>query len=52
MYGTVKQQAALMAYLDNFRILGWLSLACIPFALLFRKVRRPAGDHSEMAGEP
>lgn len=33
----VAQQASLLAYLDDFRLLGWMALACIPLVLLFRK---------------
>jgi DHA2 family multidrug resistance protein len=36
IYGLLQQQASLLAYVDNFRILGYLSLACIPFVFLFR----------------
>jgi DHA2 family multidrug resistance protein len=36
----VQQQASLMAYVDDFRLLGFLSLICIPIALCFRRVQR------------
>jgi DHA2 family multidrug resistance protein len=39
IYGTLVQQATLQAYLDNFRVLAFLCLLCIPAVLLFRKVR-------------
>jgi DHA2 family multidrug resistance protein len=51
LYGTLRQQALLMAYLDDFRILGCLALACIPLALLFQRVRKPAPGGTELGGE-
>jgi MFS transporter, DHA2 family, multidrug resistance protein len=36
IYGLLQQQASLLAYVDNFRILGFLSFVCIPFVFLFR----------------
>ncbi|MGA2673198.1 MAG: DHA2 family efflux MFS transporter permease subunit [Terracidiphilus sp.] len=39
LYRSVQQQAAVMAYTDNFRLLGYLSLLCIPLALLFQRLR-------------
>jgi DHA2 family multidrug resistance protein len=39
IYGMLVQQATLQAYLDNFRVLAFLCLVCIPAVLLFRKVR-------------
>jgi DHA2 family multidrug resistance protein len=45
LYGTVQRQASLLAYADNFRLLGFLSLLCIPLALFFHGVwRRSAGQ--------
>jgi DHA2 family multidrug resistance protein len=38
LYRLVQHQASLMAYVDNFRLLGILGVLCIPFALLFRGV--------------
>jgi len=43
----MQQQSSLMAYVDGFRLLGYLSLACIPLVLLFRRQKR--GDHAEHA---
>ena len=40
LYGSLQQQSAVLAYADNFRLLGYLSLACIPLALL---LARPGG---------
>jgi len=36
IYILLRQQASLLAYVDNFRILGFLSFVCIPFVFLFR----------------
>lgn len=43
MYQNLMQQASLLAYVDNFRLLGVLSLLCIPLALLFQRVEKQAG---------
>jgi DHA2 family multidrug resistance protein len=40
IYRIVQQQASLLAYVDNFRILGFLSLVCIPFVFFFRTARK------------
>jgi DHA2 family multidrug resistance protein len=40
MYQNLTQQASLLAYVDNFRMLGFLSLLCIPIALLLQSVRK------------
>lgn len=39
LYSMVQQQASLLAYVDNFRLLGSLALLCIPIAMFFRRVR-------------
>jgi hypothetical protein len=37
------QQATLLAFLDVFRFISFLALACVPAAFLFARVRgRPA----------
>ena len=51
VYHTVRQQASLMAYLDNFRLLGGLALLCLPLALLFQQVRRRSQGAPEAGGE-
>jgi DHA2 family multidrug resistance protein len=43
IYNTLVQQATLQAYLDNFRLLAFLCLLCIPAVLLFRKVKAAKG---------
>jgi DHA2 family multidrug resistance protein len=40
LYRSVQQQASLLAYADNFRLLGFLSLLCVPLAMLFRRVKK------------
>jgi DHA2 family multidrug resistance protein len=40
IYQSVQKQASLLAYADNFRLLGFLSLLCIPLALLFQPVKK------------
>jgi DHA2 family multidrug resistance protein len=37
VYRQLVQQATLWAYVDDFRLLGALTLVCFPFVLLFRK---------------
>ena len=41
LYEGLQRQASLLAYTDNFRLLGYLALLCIPLALRFRSVRKP-----------
>jgi len=36
IYRLMQQQASLLSYCDNFRLMGVMTLACIPFLLLFR----------------
>jgi MFS transporter, DHA2 family, multidrug resistance protein len=38
-YGVVVRQSMLMSYMDNFRLLAFLCLICVPAVLLFRRVR-------------
>ena len=40
LYRSVMQQAALLAYADNFRLIAAMAFACIPLVLLLRKVNR------------
>ena len=39
LYATVVKQATLLAFVDTFRLLGFLCLVCIPSVLLLRKAR-------------
>lgn len=47
IYGEVRRQALMMAFLDNFWLIGLLSLACLPLILLMRKSTQTAavGGH-------
>ena len=40
LYRIAQQQASLLAYADNFRLLAFLSLLCIPLILLFQRVKK------------
>jgi DHA2 family multidrug resistance protein len=40
--GTVQRQAAMLAYLDDFRLLGWAIMAMIPIVFLMKK-GKPGG---------
>jgi len=40
LYRGVQQQAALMAYMDNFRLMAFLALICAPLLLFFQKVKK------------
>ena len=51
VYGSLQQQAAVLAYADNFRLLGYLALACIPLAFLLKRPRSAAQSSQEVAGE-
>ncbi|MGO8815396.1 MAG: hypothetical protein ACLQVG_12145 [Terriglobia bacterium] len=48
LYGMLQQQAALISFIEVFRIMGFLFLATAPLVLLMRKARQrgmvPAGD--------
>ena len=48
LYGLVQQQALLLAFVDNFRLVGYLALASVSLAFLFARVPRArpvAGAH-------
>jgi DHA2 family multidrug resistance protein len=42
IYQSLQQQASMLAYADNFRLLAYTSLACIPLVLLLRPTNRVA----------
>jgi DHA2 family multidrug resistance protein len=44
LYGTVQQQANLFAYVDTFRLLGLLCLACVPIVFLLKKAKAGGGS--------
>lgn len=43
VYGLVQKQAVMLAFLDNFKILGIVFFAVIPILLLMKKPKVPAG---------
>lgn len=43
VYQALVRQATLLAYIDNFRLLAFLCVLCLPAGLLFKKVRARAG---------
>ena len=43
IYGTIQRQAAMLAFIDNFKMLGVIFFAVIPVLVLMRKPRVPAG---------
>jgi len=43
IYGTVLRQSMLMSFIDNFRLLAFLCLLCVPATLLFKRVRARGG---------
>jgi len=43
IYRSLEQQASLMAYVDGFRLLGYLALICVPLVLLFQGVGKKSG---------
>jgi DHA2 family multidrug resistance protein len=51
LYRSVQQQASVLAYADNFRLLTYLALFCIPLVLLFQRLRRSSKIRPEAGGE-
>lgn len=43
VYQLVQGQSAMLAFIDNFKMLGVVFLGVIPFLLLMRKPKAPAG---------
>jgi DHA2 family multidrug resistance protein len=43
MYNLVLQQATLLSYMDNFRLLAFVSLLCLPAVFLLRRIRPRSG---------
>ena len=44
IYNTVQRQAAMLAFIDNFKMLGVVFLAVIPVLLLLKKPKVPSGN--------
>jgi DHA2 family multidrug resistance protein len=47
LYGILQQQSSLLAYADNFRLLGYLALMCVPLVLLIRRVGKHSPDRPD-----
>ena len=49
IYNTLLSQSSLWAFVENFRLFGFLCLLCLPLVLLFKRTRPggrgPAGAH-------
>jgi MFS transporter, DHA2 family, multidrug resistance protein len=48
IYALLQKQSMVMSYIDNFRLMAILCLLCVPFSLLFKKVKGkkpPPGAH-------
>ncbi len=43
IYGIALRQASLLSYIDNFRLLAFLCVLCIPTAFLFKRVKAKKG---------
>jgi DHA2 family multidrug resistance protein len=44
IYYTVQRQAAMMSFIDCFKLLGVVFFAVIPVMVMMKRPRRPAGD--------
>jgi DHA2 family multidrug resistance protein len=44
IYRSIQQQASLLAYADNFRLLGYLALACMPLLTLLVRLKHRSED--------
>jgi DHA2 family multidrug resistance protein len=49
IYGVLVRQANLLAFVDNFRVLTFVCLACIPLVFLLRRVRGDGGGGGSAA---
>lgn len=43
IYGTLTKQAMVLSYIDNFRLMAFLCVLCIPAALFFKRVKARKG---------
>ena len=46
LYGMLQQQAALISFVEVFRVMGFLFLATVPLVLLMRKARQRGTDRA------
>ena len=44
--GAISNQAAMIAYIDDFQLMMILTLATIPFLFLIKKTRPAGGGHA------
>lgn len=51
LYGSLQQQAAVLTYADNFRLLGYLAFVCIPLVLLMAGARKVGASSAQHVGE-
>ncbi len=51
IYRSIGQQASLLAYADNFRMIAYLALACIPLLLLMARLRHRGESSAEIVSE-
>jgi MFS transporter, DHA2 family, multidrug resistance protein len=40
LYQSIQHQSSLLAYADNFSLLGYLALLCVPLAMFFQQVKK------------
>jgi DHA2 family multidrug resistance protein len=43
IYGMVQREAMVLSYIDNFRMLAFLCVICLPAVFLFKRVRKKKG---------
>jgi len=43
IYGELAKQATVLSYIDNFRLLSYVCIVCVPAVLLFRRVKAIKG---------
>ena len=48
IYNALLGQSSLWAFVENFRLFGILCLLCLPLVLLFKRVKRRAGDAAQV----
>jgi DHA2 family multidrug resistance protein len=51
IYKEVVRQATLLAYVDNFRLMAALALACVPIVLFFRRLKPSSQVSNHLVGE-
>lgn len=44
IYGELLKQSSLLSFMDSFRLMGYLSLACVPIVFLFKKTKVKPGQ--------